>query len=204
MTTTTSTTSTTPAPIVALDPAIAEALGDIRGHAAACGRLDCGHLGRGPQRAVRRAVILYQAEGMGIVVDLTREAAEVAAVVGVLRESQHGRTTYVRGTLASGNRGYVAVAAGLTAVLPNAWTIRMTPQRLTVFGEMVKGYSANEIATRTHRTLETVKSHAGWLRRDTGAHDSTSALLALILAGRLSDRAMTVPESVATPAPSGE
>lgn len=194
-------TTATPNAAPVLSPEVRELLGDIRSHAAACGRLDCGHLGRGPQRAVRRAVILYVAEGMGIVVDLARESAEVAAVLGVLRESQHGRTTYVRGTTATGGRGYVPVAAGLTAVMPNPWGIRITPQRADVFTAMLSGRSANEVATAQHRALETVKSHAGYLRRETGAHDATSALLALVLAGRLSDRALTVPDAARIPEP---
>lgn len=182
------------APILAtLSPEVAALLSDVRGHAAACGRLDCGHLGKSTSQAVRRAVFLYQAEGAGLTVDLDRVSSDVAAVVGVLRESNHGRTVYVRGTLASGNRGYVATTPGLATVLPNAAGIKMTPQRVEVFTEMLYGYSANQIATRTHRSLETVKSHAGYLRRLTGAHDATSALIALVLAGELHDRAITVP-----------
>lgn len=184
---------TTPNPITTLAPETLAAIESVQGHAAACGRLDCGHLGRSTSQAVRRAVFLYQAEGTGLTVDLNRVSADVAAVLGVLRTSQHGRTTYTRGTLATGNRGYVPVAPGLTAVLPNADGIKITHQRREVFTDMLYGYSATQVAERTHRTLETVKSHAGYLRRLTGAHDATSALIALVLAGKLSDRALTVP-----------
>lgn len=184
---------TTPNPITTLTDETRALLTDVEAHAAACGRLDCGHLGRSTSQAVRRAVFLYQAEGAGLILDLDRVSADVAAVVGVLRTSQHGRTTYTRGTTASGGRGYVPIAAGLVAVLPNADGIKITPQRRDVFTDMLYGHSATQIAARTHRTLETVKSHAGYLRRLTGAHDAHSALIALVLAGKLHDRALTVP-----------
>lgn len=186
-----------------------ERIADIRAHAAGCGRLDCGHLGRSDSLAVRRAVILYTAEGMGLEVALDDESAEVAAVVGVLRESEHFRPTYTR---RAGR--YVRVAPGTTA-MPNPWEsqtregapFKLTPERREVFALMLAGHGATAIGSYTlsdgsvrpgltSRTMETVKSHAGYLRRETGAHDATSALLALVCAGRLSDRAVTVPDDM--------
>lgn len=176
-----------PATLTVLDESVREALPTIQAHAAACGRLDCGHLGRSTSLAVRRAVILYQAEGAGIDIDLDGEAPEVAAVVGVLRDSQHARPMYIRA-----GRSYARTVPGMTQVLPDARAIKITQQRLEVFTAMLKGYSANQIATAQHRALETVKSHSGWLRRLTGGHDATSCLIALVLAGKLSDQAMPV------------
>lgn len=176
-----------PATIAVLDETVREALPTIQAHAAACGRLDCGHLGRSTSLAIRRAVILYQAEGAGIEVNLDRETPEVTAVVGVLRASQHARPVYVRA-----GRSYARTTPGMTQVLPDARAIRITQQRAEVFTAMLKGYSANQIAAAQHRALETVKSHSGWLRRLTGGHDATSCLIALVLAGKLSDPAMPV------------
>ena len=171
-------------------------LADVTAHAAACGRLDCGHLGRSTSRAVRHGVFLYQAEGAGCVLDLGRVSADVAAVIGVLRESRHARPTYVRQ-----GRSYAQSVPGMTTVMPNPWLIRMTPQRREVFGALTLGYSANEVAAAQSRTVETVKSHMGYLRRETGAHDSHSALIALTMAGRLAHVAITVPDAVAIPEP---
>lgn len=173
--------------ITVLDPVIQQQLEDVRAHAAACGRLDCGHLGKSTQQAVRRAVILYQAEGAGIEINVEHETPEVTAVLGVLRTSQHARPVYVRN-----GRSYARTTPGMTQVLPDANAINITPQRYEVFTAMLGGYSANQIAASQHRSLETVKSHAGWLRRLTGGHDSTSCLIALVLAGKLADRAMPV------------
>lgn len=181
------TTTTTTAPMTVLDPEVAERLSDIREHAAACGRLDCGHLSRSTSRATRRAVILYTAEGAGITINLDAETPEVAAIVGVLRESQHSRPVYVRQ-----GRTYARALNGAT-VLPDAHSIRLTPERTIVFTAMLKGMSASEISADQGRARATVQSHAGWLRRLTGAHDATSALVALVIAHRLSDRAMTPP-----------
>lgn len=150
---------------------------DVRAHAAACGRLDCGHLARSTSRAVRRAVILYVAEGAGYRVDLDTESPEVAAVLGILREAQHPRPHYVR----AGSR-YVRQSPN-EIVLPDVSRLRLTAERQIVFYYMWLGYSATEIADTTHRARETVRSHAGNLRRLTGAHDATSALVALALAG---------------------
>jgi DNA-binding NarL/FixJ family response regulator len=185
--------------MIELSDEVRALLSDVQAHAAACGRLDCGHLGRSTSRAVRHAVFLYQAEGAGAVLDLTRVSADVAAVVGVLRESRHARPTYVRQ-----GRSYAQAVPGMTTVMPNPWGIRMTPQRTEVFTALLSGYSATEVSARQHRNIETVKSHMGYLRRETGAHDSHSALIALVLAGRLSHRAVTVPDEVAIPAPDAD
>jgi DNA-binding NarL/FixJ family response regulator len=170
-----------------LDPEVADRLTDIRAHAAECGRLDCGHLARSTSRAVRRAVILYTAEGAGITVDLSHETPEVSAVLGVLRESGHARPVFVRN-----GRRYEQSRAGMV-VLPNAAGIRITPERLAVFTAMLSGMSASEVARAQGRARATVQSHAGYLRRLTGGHDATSCLVALVLAHKLSDRAMPVP-----------
>lgn len=164
-----------------------ERLGDIRAHAAECGRLDCGHLARSTSQAVRRAVILYTAEAAGITVGLDEESAEVTAILGVLRESGHARPTFVR----SGRRN-VQSRPGLV-VMPNAAGIRITPERHAVFTAMLKGESASQISRSQGRARATVQSHAGWLRRLTGGHDATSCLIALVIAGKLADRAMPVP-----------
>jgi DNA-binding CsgD family transcriptional regulator len=182
--------------MVQLSDEVRALLSDVQAHAAACGRLDCGHLGRSTSGAVRRAVYLYQCEGAGMVLNLNRVSADVAAVLGVLRESRHARPTYVRA-----GRSYRAAVAGMTTVLPDPWGIKITPQRRDVFQALIAGKSATEVSREQHRALETVKSHMGYLRRLTGAHDSHSALIALVLAGRLADRAVTVPEEVAIPAP---
>jgi hypothetical protein len=183
-------TATATGPAV-LDDETRALLDGVYGHAATCGRLDCGHLYRGPSKAVREAVILYTAEGMGMTVDLNRVSNATAAVVGALRTSQHARPVYVR----QGRRN-VQQANGVTLVMPEPWAIRMTPQRIEVFSSLLVGHSIVATAERQSRTVETVKSHAGYLRRETGAHDAPSALLALVAAGRLSHRAITVPESV--------
>jgi DNA-binding NarL/FixJ family response regulator len=145
---------------------------------------------------VRHAVFLYQAEGAGCEVHLDAVSPDVAAVVGVLRQSQHARPTYVRQ-----GRSYAQAVAGMTTVMPNPWGIRMTPQRTEVFRALTLGHSATEVSALQHRNIETVKSHMGYLRRETGAHDSHSALIALIMAGRLSHSAIVVPEAVAIAAP---
>ena len=174
--------------LTVLDPEVAERLTDTRAHAAECGRIDCGHLSRSSSLAVRRACILYVAEGAEITVTLDHESAEVAAVVGVLRESGHARPVYVRQ-----GRSYARAQNGAT-VLPDARAIRLTPERTEVFSHMLRGHSASEIARSTGRARATVQSHAGWLRRLTGGHDATSCLVALVLLHRLSDRAMVAPE----------
>lgn len=185
--------------------AFRDRLDTVKAHAVSCGRLDCGHLGKSASLAVRRAVILYTAEGSGLSVSLDGETPEVVAVLGVLRTAQHARPTYVRGTLTSGNRGYVAAHPGAVIAWPNADGIKITPQRAEVFGYMVRGYSATDISSDparmvgghpaprvglTVRNIETVKSHAGYLRRETGAHDAVSALLALVAAGKIADPAI--------------
>lgn len=154
-------------------------------HAAECGRLDCGHLYRSDSLAVRRATLLYLAECNGLPVDLDAEAPETAAVLGMLRESEHPTPVYRRGTLASGGRGYVRSAPGTLITLPDASGIRLTPERREVFALAWLGHSASEIAELTSRSRETVRSHMGNLRRMTGAHDAPSALLALVLVGAL-------------------
>lgn len=163
---------TTPMPVPATD---------IRAHAASCGRLDCGHLARSTDLATRRAVLLYVAAGAGYEVDLDQEAETVGQVYALLSDVQHPRPTYVRA-------GSTFVRTTPNEVpLPDGHSITMTRERQEVFGLMWQGYSASEIAAATGRARETVRSHAGYLRRETGAHDATSALVALVLAGRLAD-----------------
>lgn len=196
------TPTTTPATMAALDDDARQRLTDVRQHAAECGRLDCGHLARSVNMATRRAVILYTGEAAGLTVLLDNEPAEVAAIVGVLRDSGHARPTYVRGTLPTGNRGMVRAQAGMT-VLPNAAGIKITNERREVFTFMLRGYSASQISSDltampprvglTPRARATVQSHAGYLRRLTGGHDATSCLIALVLAGKLSDPSLVVP-----------
>lgn len=155
-------------------------------HAATCGRLDCGHLYRSDSQAVRRATLLYLAENQGVEFDLDDESPEVAAVLGVLRASEHAVPVYTRGTNAAGNRGYVrpnTVAAVLP--LPDVSALRLTPERREVYAAAWQGLSASEIAEEQMRARETVKSHMGNLRRKTGAHDAPSALVALVLAGEI-------------------
>ena len=164
----------------------AERLSEIGAHAASCGRLDCGHLYRSDSRAIRRATLLYLLESNGGDVDLDAEAPEVAAVLGILRETEHATPIYQRGTLASGGRGYVRATMAQAFPLPNVEGIRLTPERIEVFSLAWQGHSATEIAGITSRSRETVKSHMGNLRRHTGAHDAPSALVALVLAGLLS------------------
>lgn len=171
-------------------------LSDVQAHAAACGRLDCGHLGRSTSRAVRHAVFLYQCEGAGLTLDLERVSADVAAVIGVLRESRHARPTYVQ----SGRR-HEQATPGMTTVMPNPWSLRLTPQRLAVIADLLVGHSATEVSERQHRNIETVKSHMGWIRRDTGAHATTDALIALLSARRVSHRAVSVPDEVLIASP---
>lgn len=157
---------------------------DIRAHAAACGRLDCGHLSRSSSLAVRRAVILYIAEGAGYTVRLRNESPEVAAVLGILRQAEHPRPVYVRGTNTNGNAGYVRSTPN-EVLLPDASGLTITPERATVFALAWQGLSATEISIVSLRARETVKSHMGNLRRMTGAHDATSALVALVLANKI-------------------
>lgn len=152
-------------------------------HAATCGVLDCGHLYRGPSDTVRRAVLVYIAQANGVAIDLDLEAPAVAGVVGSLRAAGQTAPTYVRGVNAAGNAGYVRTAA--TTVLPDVTGFRMTPERRAVFTAMWQGYSLTTIAAAQGRTVATVKSHAGNLRRLNGAHDAPSALVALVLAGQI-------------------
>lgn len=184
------TTSADPTPVLtvtAFDAEFTTRLDTLREHAVSCGRLDCGHLGKSDSLAVRRAVILYVAEGNGVTLDLSHETPEVAAVYGVLVAAGQARPVYTRR-----GRGYVAAAPGLALTLPDGETIRLTTQRIETFTAMLRGESATMIARARGRDIETIKSHAGYLRRETGAHDAVSALVAIVLAGRLTDRAMTV------------
>ena len=80
-----------------------------------------------------------------------------------------------------------------SAVLPDANGIKITRQRAEVFTLLARGMSAAQVATATFRNIETVKSHAHYLRKLTGAHDATSALTALIIAGKIIHPAVTVP-----------
>lgn len=176
-----------PTTTVLLGEEFLSTLDTVRGHAATCGRLDCGHLGKSASLAVRRAVILYTAAGSGITVSLDRETPEVTAVYGVLTEAGHARPVYTRA-----GRSYTATVPGMTNVMPDGTTIRLTPQRIETFSAMLRGESATMIAAARQRDIETIKSHAGYLRRGTGAHDAVSALLSLVAAGRLTDRALTV------------
>lgn len=191
-------------------PQFAEAfiarLDTLRGHAVTCGKLDCGHLYKSDSQAVRRAVILYTAEnsGQGFVLDLSHETPETVAVLGVLRTAKHGHPVYSK-TGARG--GMVAHTAGITTIWPDASRIRMTPERVSVFGYLLAGYSATQISSDpnrvtagkanprkglTARALATVVSHAGYLRRETDAHDAVSALLCLVKAGKLTDKGIGV------------
>lgn len=153
---------------------------DLTAHAASCGRLDCGHLYRSDSRAVRRAVLLYLAEGAGYAVDLDREAPEVAAVLGTLRTVGHPRPLYVR----DGSR-YARTTPATAVPLPDVTGLRLTPERVDVYRLLWQGCSTGEAAALSGRSRETVRSHAGNLRRLTGAHDAPSALVALALAGAL-------------------
>lgn len=162
---------------------------DVLTHAASCGRLDCGHLAKSGSRAVRRATILYQAEGAGYVPDLDAEAPEVVSFLALLRAAQHARPIYRRNLRSvEGDARLVPLAPNEGLPLPDLSGLTMTPERVEVFGLLWLGYSATDIGTYrdrpglTHRSYQTVKSHAGWLRRLTGAHDATSALVALALA----------------------
>ena len=98
----------------------------------------------------------------------------------------------------------------MTLVWPYPTQIKMTPQRVEVGNYLLRGFSATQISsdpTRmvagqpaprhglTARTIETVKSHMGYLRRETRAHDITSACLSLHKAGRLSDPAIVWAEA---------
>jgi DNA-binding CsgD family transcriptional regulator len=170
-----STTTTTPAEGTVISGGL-----DVREHAASCGRLDCGHLGKSGSRAVRRAVILYVAEGAGVPTDLDAEAPEVASVLGILRGVQYPRPVYRGRKSEAQTPGQFAAS-----ILPNVSdeAITWTPQRVQVASLMWEGYSANEVAREVGRTLETVKSHMGYLRRLTGAHDIVSVLVAGAVAG---------------------
>jgi len=132
-------------------------------------------------------VLVYVAQSNGVVIDLDREAPAVAAVVGTLRAAGAEAPVYVRGTTENGTRGYVRTAA--TAPLPNVEGFRMTPERRAVYSAMWQGYSLTTIATVTGRSVDTVKSHAGNLRRLNGAHDAPSALVALVVAGMIEAQA---------------
>lgn len=191
MTTTTTRDAARPAAEwVTLSAEVRATLDTIAAHAASCGQLGCGHLGKSPSRAVRRAVILYAAEAIpGVTLNLDGEAPEVAAVLGVLRTSRHARPVYVRQ-----GRGFATHTPGLPPIAPDPNRIRMTAERVATFSLLIRGWSANEVATHRARALETIKSHMGYLRRETDAHDSMSALLALRLAGRLADPAIVVAE----------
>jgi hypothetical protein len=151
---------------------------DVREHAASCGRLDCGHLGKSNSQATRRAVIIYVAEGAGLTIDLDREAPEVAALVGVLRAVSYPRPLY-------SGRKTPALTPGQHAasILPDVTKMTWTPQRLQVAALMWEGYSANQVAKAVDRRLETIKSHMGYLRRLSGAHDIVSVLVAGALEG---------------------
>lgn len=172
----------TPAPAApalapVLDADVQERISDIRAHAAACGRIDCGHLSKSASLPTRRACMLYVLAGAGCTIDLDRETPEVAAIYGVLTSTEHARPYY----------------GGEGTPLPDANGIRITPERLAVFTAMVQGMSASQISQRQGRARATVQSHAGYLRRLTGAHDATSALVSLLLAGKLTDASVTVP-----------
>jgi DNA-binding NarL/FixJ family response regulator len=151
---------------------------DIREHAATCGKLDCGHLGKSNSQAVRRAVIIYVAEGAGLEVDLDLEAPEVAAVVGILRGVSYPRPVYRGRKTEAQTPGQFAAS-----ILPDVTKMQWTPQRTMVAKLMWEGYSANQVAKEVGRTLETIKSHMGYLRRLSGAHDIVSVLVAGALEG---------------------
>lgn len=192
---------TTDVPV--LDDTFLVRLDSLREHAVTCGRLDCGHLSKSDSPAVRRAVILYVAEGAGVTVSLDSETPEVAAVYGVMVAAGQERPVYTR---TAGARRYASAGLpGMALVMPSPWgarkPFRITPQRRAVFSAMLAGDSASMIAEAQERDIETVKSHAGYLRRETGAHDAVSALISLVLAGRLADDAMTVPEDAVIPEP---
>lgn len=165
----------------------------VEAHAAECGRTDCGHLYRGHDDAVRRATILFLAEENGLDVDLDLEPAAVAALVGVLRSSRTVRTVYRR----PGVRTPRPSATREVADLPDMSALRMTPERIEVYTLMVQGVALVRIAERLNKNIETIKSHAGNLRRGAplgairrgdavaAAHDAPSALLALVIQGSI-------------------
>lgn len=216
------TTTTTTAPtlsVVEFDAEVQERIASVAAHAAACGKLECGHTARSTDPDARRAVFLYSASAVmpeAVADALASERPAVAAMYGELQKAGVYAPRYVKRTTAGGQNTY-ALQGGEAwmpqTTLANGQPIPVTDERATVWGAMIRGESLTSIARNYpssrggERSVETVKSHAGWLRRRCAAHDSTSALIALIAAGRFDlrgNRLTTDAEARALLAPQGE
>lgn len=132
-----------------------------------CGRYDCGHITRSDSQAVKRALALYLAREAGLAVDTSTEEADTLAVLGLMRAGRP--CTEVRNYRTAGVTSATTPATPATTEAP---AIRVTPEMCEVAALILQGYDYPEIAARTHRAKETVRSLARRVIRVANAHSA--------------------------------
>jgi DNA-binding NarL/FixJ family response regulator len=139
-----------------------------------CGRYDCGHVTRSDDRAIKRALVIYLAREAGLAPSTADEAADVLAVLALMREGRP--CSEVREWRTAGVTRATAPATPATTDGPR---IRVTPQMCEVATLIAQGYDIPEVAEATYRSVETVRSLLARCRQATAAHSSHAAVVTL-------------------------
>lgn len=132
-----------------------------------CGRYDCGHITRSDSQAVKRALALYLAREAGLTVDTSSEEADTLAVLGLMRAGRP--CTEVRNYRTAGVTSATTPATPANTDTP---AVRITPEMVEVAALILQGYDYPEIAARTHRAKETVRSLSKRIIATANAHSA--------------------------------
>lgn len=135
-----------------------------------CGRYDCGHILRSDDQAIKRALFIYLRREAGHAVSTADEAADVLAVLALMREGRP--CSEVREWRTPGVTRATAPAIPATTDAP---AIKVSPQMVECVALVAQGYDIPEIAQATYRSTETVKSLLTRCRQATNAHTSMAA-----------------------------
>jgi DNA-binding NarL/FixJ family response regulator len=145
-----------------------------------CGRYDCGHVTRSDDRAIKRALVIYLAREAGLAPSTAAEAADVLAVLALMREGRP--CSEVREWRTAGVTRSTAPATPATTDAP---VIKVTPQMCEVATLVAQGYDIPEVAEATYRSVETVRSLLARCRKATSAHSSHAAVVTLARWGHI-------------------